>query len=183
MAFGIDMGPSNAENTQYNNLSGLSSTVANEGLSDLSQSQGFMSAILSGDPAKIGQVLGPQIQAIQQQGQQQKQTNAQFHNRSGGTNASNQTVGDKVTSGVNNLVSSLTGTALNGLNNTGLSLVNTGANGFSTAFGEADTMQQQNAAKWNDIFNSISQAISAVAGMPGVGKSAAQGLDAAAGAF
>jgi hypothetical protein len=155
MAFGIDMGPSTAEGTQYNNLSGLSSTEANMGLGDLSQSQNFMESILSGDPTKIGQILGPQIKAIQGQGQQQKQTQAQFGNRSGGTNASNQTIDDKTRGSINDLISSLTGSAVSGLNNTGLSLTGQAQSGFGTAFNQANTMQAQRAAMFNDLFKSI----------------------------
>ena len=53
-------------------------------LSDLSQSTGFMSAVLSDDPTKIAAVLSPQIKAMQDQGTQQKQKAAHFNNRGGG---------------------------------------------------------------------------------------------------
>lgn len=162
--FGIDFGPSGQESQQYNNLSGLSSTEGSMGLSDLGQSTDFMSAILSGNTAAIGQVLGPQIQAIQGQGQQQKQTNAQFGNRSGGTNSSNQTIDDTTRSNVNNLTSSLTGTALSGLNSTGLSLTKQAQSGFGTAFNEGTTMQGQRENQLNDIFSSIGNIASGVVG-------------------
>lgn len=165
--FGIDMAPSGQENTQYNNLSGASSWATNQGQQDINQSSQFMSAILSGDPGKIGQVLGPQIQAIQGQGQQKKQVNAQFGNRGGGTNASNQTIGDDTTKGVNNMVSSLTGSAVSDLSSTGQNLLNTGMSGSAAAFGEANAMQKQKASQWNDIFKSISGIAGGVAG--GVG--------------
>lgn len=183
MAFGIDAGPSGQENSAYNSLFGTSGFAANMGEQDLGMSQQFMDAILSGDPAKIGQVLGPQIRAIQQQGQQKKQTNAQFHNRGGGTNASNQTITDQTTQGVNDLVSNLTGSALSGLNSTGQNLLNMGMSGFGTSFDEANTMQKQRANQWNDIFNSIGGVASGIAGLPGIGKGASQTLNAIGGMF
>lgn len=138
MAFGF--GGTSDENQQYQNLSGTSSTAANLGLSDLNSSSGFMQAILSGDPAKIGQVLSPQIKAIQDQGQQKLQTNAQFGNRGGGTNASNQTTGDQTRTGVQNMISSLTGSAVSGLSTQGTSTLNSGMSGFGTSFNEAQAM-------------------------------------------
>jgi hypothetical protein len=181
--FGIDQGPSTQENTQYGNLTSTSGFAANAGEGDLTASSDFMKSILSGDPAKIGQVLGPQIRAIQGQGQQKKQTLAQFGNRGGGTNATAQTIGDNTRSSINDMISSLTGSAVSGLNNTGQNLLGMGMSGFGTAFGEANTMQQQRAAKWNDIFSSIGDTAGMVAGFPGIGKGLSQGLDSVAGAF
>lgn len=161
MAFGIGMGPSGQENQQYNNLSGTSGWAANQGQQDISSSDAFMSAILSGDPTKIGQFLGPQERAIQGQAQQKKNTNAEFHNRSGGTNAQNQTIGDQSTQSINDMISQLTGQAVSGLSSSGHSLLNTGVEGFSTAFNEGKTMADQKAAKWNDIFNSAASVAAA----------------------
>jgi hypothetical protein len=161
VAFGIDEGPSGQENSAYNNIFGTSQFAANEGQQDVTSSDAFMNAILSGDPTKIGQFLGPQIKAIQGQAQQKKQTNAQFGNRGGGTNAQNQTIGDQTTSGINNLISSLTGTALSGLSSTGQNLLGQGMQGFQSAFGDAAQMQTQRANQWNDIFNSAASVAAA----------------------
>ena len=170
--FGIAEGPSGNQNQQFNNLSGVSSTAANMGLSDIGQSTDFMSAILSGDPAKIGQVLGPQIAGIQGQGQQRKQTNAEFGNRSGGTNATNQTIDDSTRTQTNDLISNLTGSAVSGLANTGTNLLNTGVSGFGTSFSEATTLQNEQANKINDIFSSIGNVVTgAVTGGFGAGAS------------
>jgi hypothetical protein len=152
--FGIGMGPSKQENQQYNNLSGSSSWASNQGMQDITASTDFMKAILSGDPTKIGEVLGPQIKAIQEQGVQQKATNTQFHNRGGGTNATNQRIGDNTRSSVNDLISSVTGSAVSGLNSTGQNLFTAGQSGFGVGFDQAKTMHDQNMAKWNDIFKS-----------------------------
>jgi hypothetical protein len=165
MAFGYDMGPSSQENNQYSSLTGLTSTEAGQGLGDLNESQGFMDAILSGDPTKIGQVLSPQIKAIQGQGQQQKQTNATFGNRSGGTNATNQNIDDKTKGSIDDLISSLTGSALQTTNSNGLALTSNAQTGFGTGFGEAKTMQGQRAAQFTDLLSSIGDVASgAIAG-------------------
>jgi len=167
VAFGLFGAPSTGETTNYNDLTGSAGFAANEGQQDVTSSDAFMQAILSGDPAKIGQFLGPQEQAITGQAQQKKQTNAQFGNRGGGTNAQNQTIGDQSTQSINNLISSLTGSAVSGLSSAGQNLLGQGMSGFQNAFGDATQMQQQSANQWNDIFNSVASVGSAVAG--GVG--------------
>lgn len=161
--FGVGMGPSGEEKQQYQNLSGVSSTVANMGLGDVTQSSDFMKAILSGDPTKIGQVLGPQIKGIKQQGQQQKQTMAQFGTRSGGNTAAANNIDNTTRSTIDDLIASLTGSAVSGLSSQGTSLLGAGIQGFGDAFGQASVMQKQNSAKWNDIFKSIGDVASGVA--------------------
>lgn len=166
--FGIGMGPSNEEKGAYQSLYGTSGTAANMGMGDLSASTDFMKAILSGDPAKIGQVLGPQIRAVKEQGQQAKQTAAEFGNRSGGGNARMQRIDDTTRSNINDMIASLTGSAVSGLNSTGGSLLGMGMNGFGTSFDMAKTMQDQRAAKWNDIFSSAASiATGVLGGLPG----------------
>ena len=161
--FGIGMGPSKDEKTQYNNLSGASSWSTSHGEADINQSTDFMKSILSGDPGKIGQVLAPQIRGIQDQGQEDLKKASIFGNRSGGTNAFAQTSEDKTRSHVNDLISSLTGSAVSGLNRTGTGLLDTGMSGFSDAFGEAKTMADQHAAKMNDIMKSSEAVVAGVA--------------------
>lgn len=165
MAFGIDQGPSGQQNSAYSALFGTSGVAANQGLQDISSSDAFINAIISGDPTKIGQFLGPQERAIQEQGQQQKQTNAQFNNRSGGTNAQNQTLGDQTTQAINDMISRLTGTAVTGLSKSGETLLGLGMKGFQGSFNDAATMQTQRGNQWNDIFNSTA----AVAAAPFTG--------------
>lgn len=139
----------------------------NQGEGDINQASGFWGSILSGDPTKIGQVLGPQIQAIQQQGQQQKQTLGQFGNRSGGTNAKAQTIGDTSRSEVNNMVSNLTGSAASSLGSMGTSLLGQGTSALGSQV-SASQMQLQN---WqNSILGSgMSTGIGALEGF-GIGK-------------
>lgn len=61
-----------------------------EGTKGLSSAADYFKALMSGDSAKMSQVLAPQISIIKGQNQQRLNTTAQFGNRSGGTNASMQ---------------------------------------------------------------------------------------------
>lgn len=154
-------------NTAIPQFGNISQYGVNKGEGDINQASSFWSGILSGDPAKIGQVLGPQIQAIQGQGQQQKQTNAQFGNRSGGTNATNQAITDTTKSNVNNMVSSLTGSAASNLGSLGTNLLSQG----TSALGDQVSASQMQMQNWqNSIFGSgLSMGIGGLEGF-GIGK-------------
>lgn len=165
--FGIGMGPSKQENTQFGNLAGVGSFGISEGEGDISQADSFWKSILSGDPNKISKILGPQTSAINQQAQQQKKTLSEFGNRGGGTNAASQEAGDSVRKSYDSMVSDLTGKAAGALGASGSSLLAAGASASEGAFNEANTIQQQHAAKLNDIFKSITSI--AAAFIPGGG--------------
>ena len=89
------------------------------GQGDISDASNFYKTLLSGNPQEIGQLLGPQLSDIQQQGQQQIQNQSQFGNRSGGVNAANQQNIDTQRQGVEQLISQLTGGAAQGLTSIG----------------------------------------------------------------
>ena len=169
--FGIDMGPSPQENTQYNALANLSNFATSEGEADVAKADKFWQAILSGDPGQISQVLGPQESALNKQAQESKKTTAEFGNRGGGTNAFMQSTDDRTRAGINDMTSSLTGTAASALGASGSSLLSTGVTGHEGAFSEASTIQQQKAAKMNDLFKSIASVAASFA--PGGGAAAA----------
>jgi hypothetical protein len=79
----------NLKDIMYNSkATGIKQT--NEGAAGLSSAADYFKALMSGDQAKMSQVLAPQISVIQNQKQQQLNTASQFGNRSGGTNASMQ---------------------------------------------------------------------------------------------
>ena len=181
--FGIDMGPSSGEVGATNALTGESGFAGSVGEGLLSNSSGIMNALLSGDQGKISQLLAPQIGAISKQANQQTQTNAEFGSRSGGTNASNQDTMDTARAGVNDLISSLTGSAISGAASTGAGLLNSSMSGYNSVFNQANTMQAQNAAQWNDIISGIGQTAGAVAGMPGIGTGLSTGLSSFGSAF
>lgn len=146
----------NAAIPQYGSISSFG---VGQGENDINAASGFWSNILSGDPTKIGQVLGPQIQAIQGQGQQQKQTLGQFGNRSGGTNATAQTIGDTTRSNVNNLVGNLTGAAANNLGSMGTNLLGQG----TAALGSQVNASQQQMKNWSSsILGGLTGGLSSV---------------------
>ena len=177
------MSPSQGEYGATNALTGESGFAGSVGEGLLSNSSAFVNALLSGNQAQIGQLLAPQISGIAKQANEKTLANAQFGNRSGGTNASNQTTMDTARSSVNDMVSSLTSGALNAGLTTGSNLLNSSMSGYNDVFSQNLTEQQQRLAKFNDIISSIAQTVGAVAGMPGVSPGAAQGLNAAAGAL
>jgi hypothetical protein len=166
--FGVGMGPNQEQKKEQGVLSGIGDFGVKSGENAINQSQGFWSSILSGDMDKIMKVLGPQISAIKGQGQQMKQTAAQFGNRSGGMNASAQMADDRTRSEVNNLISSLTGAAASNLGSMGISELGIGEGASKDSFSAASVIQELNAKKWGDIFNSIAAVAGGVAGMPGL---------------
>jgi hypothetical protein len=127
-----------------------------------------MSDVLSGDVGKITTLLSPQISAEKTSVQQDQKTNAMNGNRGGGTAATNASATDKVHGDITNMISSLTGSAASGLAGVGSNLLGQGIGGAATGFGEAQTMQQQRAAKLNDIISSSAQVAGGViGGLPG----------------
>ena len=181
--FGVDMGPSSGEigaTGAETGEAGFSGSVG-EGL--LSNSSAIMNALLSGDQAKISQLLAPQISAVAKQANQKTQTNAEFGSRSGGTNASNQSTMDTARSSVNDMVAELTKGSISGAASTGSGLLSTSMSGYGDVFSQNEAEQKQRASQWDDIMTGISGTLGSVAGMPGVSKGWSQGLNAAAGAF
>lgn len=161
MAFGIDFGPSPQENQNYGQLSNASNFATGTGEQDITQSDAFLQAILSGDPTKIAAALAPQISAAKTSAQQNAKTAAIGGNRGGGTNATNATAADKTHSDITGMISGLTGTAASALGSRGEGLLGTGISGTQAAFGDAAHMQQQHADQWNDIFKSVGSAAAA----------------------
>lgn len=88
-------------------LGDLSKFETGSGESGINAAQGFYGDILSGDPSKIAEVLAPEIKAGQQQVQQQAETNANFGNRGGGTNASTQAARSNERGNIINLIGGL----------------------------------------------------------------------------
>jgi hypothetical protein len=165
--FGIGLGPSKQEKSEFGALGNLANFATSTGESDISSADNFWKAILSGDSSKIAQVLGPQTSAINKQAQQQKKTASEFGNRGGGINAAEQMSGDNVRTTYDTMVSDLTGKAATALGTTGSSLLAAGASAHEGAFSEANTLQQQRSAKLDDIFKSITSI--AAAFVPGGG--------------
>lgn len=81
--------------------SGLKQTA--EGAGGLTSAADYFKALMSGDQAKMSQVLAPQISVIKGQNQQRVNTLAQFGNRSGGTNAAAQSDTEAATKSIQQL--------------------------------------------------------------------------------
>lgn len=142
--FGSLFGGSNPTlNKDINQFGSIGGFATGLGENNLSQSSQFFSSILSGDPSKTAKALAPQISSIQQQTQQQKNQNAQFGNRSGGTNASNQMANDKATGSINDMISSLLGGAASSLSSSGSNLLNAGLGAYGQQV-NASQLQMQN---------------------------------------
>ena len=153
--FGIGEGPTSAQKSEAGALGSLGNFGTSEGESDIMASDTFWKSILSGDPGQISKVLGPQMSGINKRGQESKKTAAEFGNRGGGTNARMQMTDDSTRSSIDSLISSLTGSAAGALGSSGSSLLSTGLAGHEGAFSADTTIQQEEAAKMNDMFNSI----------------------------
>jgi hypothetical protein len=121
------------------NINGFGTAV---GEGDISAASGFYNDLLSGNQAKEAQLLAPEIGTIQSEGQQANQTAAQFHNRSGGTNASAQQNMDKQRSSVNDMIAKLTGGAASGLANIGENALSTGLRANEVQSGETQQKQK-----------------------------------------
>lgn len=145
---------------QAGQISGFGTSV---GEGDISNASGFYNDLLSGNQATEAKLLAPQISNIAKQAQQKTQTNAEFGNRSGGTNASNQNTMDTARSGVNDMISNLTSGAASGLASLGTSALNTGLNANQV---QANESQQQLENFQNSILGK------------GISDVAATGLDA-----
>jgi hypothetical protein len=166
--FGIDMGVSDQQKSNYGNLTNASGFATNLGEKDLGASSKFMTDILSGDVGKITQALAPQIGAAKSSAQQQNKQNAEFGTRSGGTAATTSATNDKVHSDITNLIAQLTGGAASSLGSQGSGLLTTGIAGDQAGYNIAKDMQQQKEAKFNDIISSSAQVAAGVmGGLPG----------------
>jgi len=170
--FGVDMGVSQDQQSQHNNLTAASGFATGLGEQDLTASSNFMNEILSGDPTKVATALAPQINQQQQRTQQAKDTTAQFGPRSGGTAATVANMGAADRASTTDLVGGLTGKAASDLGSMGSGLLSTGMSGDITGFDQASALQKQKAAKFNDIMSSTA----AVAAAPFTGGASLSGL-------
>jgi hypothetical protein len=122
-------------------------TTKGEGLT--TSAGNFFTGLLSGNPAQTAKLLAPQIKGIQDRTQQAKQTAAQFHNRSGGTNAKMQTADDTARAKVSDMVTDLTGKAATASADLGKSLIDQGMDALSKQV----NFSQQQMDNWsNSIF-------------------------------
>jgi hypothetical protein len=112
------------------------------GEKSLTNASNFYDALLGGDPQAMMKILGPQIGQAQEQGQQQKQTAAQFGNRSGGTNAGMQMLDDRTRGMIQDMISRLTGQAAGASASLGQNALTTGLNANQQAVNESQMAMQ-----------------------------------------
>lgn len=119
-------------------------TAVGEG--DISNVSDFDNTLLAGDPAKTAKLLAPQISQITEQGQQAKDTIAQFGTRSGGNNSKAQTIDDTTRANIDDMISKLTGQAAAGDASLGTSTLGIGlhANQVQEEESQQKLQNQQN---------------------------------------
>lgn len=163
--FGIDMNPSSGETGATDALTGFSGFAGTEGEGLLSNDSQLINSLLSGNEALTSKLLAPQISQISKNANEKTQTAAQFGTRSGGTNASNQNTMDEARGSVNDLISKLTSGAIGTAGSLGSNLLGMGMSGENDVFSQNKQEQQQRAAMWNDLIDSIGKTAGAVSGM------------------
>lgn len=125
---GIFTGSSPTLTSDENQAGGVAGFGISQGEGDISNASGFYNDLLSGNQSTIAKLLAPQIGDITGQAQQQKNTLAQFGNRSGGTNSQAQTIDDKTRSNINDMISKLTAAGASGDASLGTSTLGLGLN-------------------------------------------------------
>lgn len=154
------------------NAAGVSTDATALGFGDTRAASDFERTLLSGDPTAIGRVLGPQISAINKQGNEAIQTRSQFGNRSGGTNAANQQSMDEQRANVERMISQLTGGAAGELATIGTAEQGIGLSANEQAAHDAQVQLQniQNSLFGKMISSGIGAAESFALGkIPGIG--------------
>jgi hypothetical protein len=156
-------------NNQIGQLGQVAGNATKQGESDTTDASNFFHSLLSGNGMKA---LAPQVAGIKGQGQQQLQSLSQFGNRSGGTNAAGQQSQDKTRASINDMITSLTGSAASNLGSLGSNLLSTGL----SAFGQQRDASQQQLQNWqSSIFGQgISSGLGYLEGF-GLGKIPGQG--------
>ena len=139
---GIFSGDAPGVNQSENTAGSVTGAETGAGESNLNNASSFCNTILSGDQQAIGKLLAPEISTIQGQGQQQIQSQSQFGNRSGGTNASNQQNIDTQRSQVEQMIAGLTGQAATQVGNLGSTELGFGLNANQQRAGDAQQILQ-----------------------------------------
>lgn len=137
---GVITGSNPTLSSDISQTGGLASFLNTTGTSDLATSSNFMNTLLSGNSSNVSKLLAPQIGAIQARSSQQKQQLGEFGGRSGGTTASMLKSDDDVHTQINDMVSSLTGSAVTGLSSLGSNMVSQGASALNS---QANMSQEQ----------------------------------------
>lgn len=123
---GVFAGSNPTLQNDQNNAGNVMNFGTSVGEGDISSASSFDQNLLDGNPAETAKLLAPQISNITGQAQQQKNTIAQFGNRSGGNNSQAQTIDDTTRGNIDNMVSQLTGGAASNIGSLGTSTLSQG---------------------------------------------------------
>jgi hypothetical protein len=133
-------------NTDIGATGQLAGNLTGQGQSYTNQAGNFWSGILSGDPSKQMQLLGPAINAAKTSANQDMKTASMFAPRSGGTAAANAATADKTHGYISDLIGNLTGSAAGNLGSLGTNLTSMGLGAYS----QNAEFSQQRMANWNN---------------------------------
>jgi hypothetical protein len=139
-------GSNSTLSSNIKNFGAIGSFATNLGESNLTKASDFYSSILSGNQSKISQTLAPEVNAMQQQGQQQKEQFGQFGTRSGGTASAAAGIGASTRGNISNMVASLLGTSASNLGSLGSSTLGQGMQ----AYGQQTSASQQQTENWSN---------------------------------
>jgi hypothetical protein len=169
--------------TQSENTAGsVTGSETGAGVSNLNNASNFWNTILSGNQQAISKLLAPEISNIQGQGQQQIQNQSQFGNRSGGTNATNQTNIDSQRQQVEQMIAGLTGQAASQVGNLGATQLGFGLDANQQRAGDAQQLlkNQQGSVLGQLLSGATGFGFDALTSMLGGGAGAAAGAGGAA---
>lgn len=155
--------------TNQNQTIGGQNVAAGEG--NVGTGTSFFQSLLSNKPGAVAQAVQPQVSALTGQAQQQRQQQAEFGNRAGGTNAGQQATTAQTSGEISTLINSLIPGAATQLTQTGLQQENLGLSALSNATTAAGTLgsltgnarnldvatQQAQQSGLADIFSSAGQ--------------------------
>jgi hypothetical protein len=164
--------PTSGEQKSLESLSSFQNPLGEKNTQEASD---FYGDILSGDPAKIAQVLAPEIKAGQDQVNQAALTNSQFGNRGGGTNSSTQHAQGAERGNIINLIGGLQQGAASAAGNLGMNLMEQGSGNLMNQAGLAAENQKRKTADVSGIASSVASMAMPFLG----GAGAAGGLDPA----
>jgi len=124
--------------TNQNQTIGGQNTAAGQG--NVNTGTSFFQSLLSNKPGAVAQAVQPQVSALTGQAQQQRQQQAEFGNRAGGTNAAQQATTSQTSGEISTLINSLIPGAAQALTSTGLQQENLGLTALSNAGSTAGTL-------------------------------------------
>lgn len=167
---GIFTGSSPTETGDQNQAGGIAGFGTSVGEGDVSAASTFDQTLMQGNPAQTAKLLAPQIGAITGQAQQQKDTLAQFGNRSGGNNSEASTIDDKTRGNIDSMISNLTGKAASDAGSLGTSTLGLGlqANQLQDEEAQQQLQNQQNSVFGKGIADLGQTGLNAAEGFAGL---------------